>query len=185
MPPRPGTPGSAGRRPCWRTGHSSEKLDVGPPLSWLATAALVIRGETDPLERGKGFGPLIEALTPAGRPRPSAEQIQQVNRWMEASNDVKALAAVMRGMHNLAVADDQLKDNRVPALALIGELDPLKKGVDDLKGRMPNLRLVVIAGADHMTAFTRPEFIQELKAFLDKHRQREKERDRGSSARGR
>jgi pimeloyl-ACP methyl ester carboxylesterase len=128
------------------------------------------------LEEGKGFGPLIEFLTPAGRPRPTPEQMQQINRFLEASNDTKALAAVIRGMKDLAVADDRLKANQVPTLALVGEIDPLKKGVDDLKGRLANFRIVVIDGADHITAFTQPEFIKELKAFLDKNRQRKKEK---------
>jgi pimeloyl-ACP methyl ester carboxylesterase len=126
------------------------------------------------LEQGKGFGPLIEALTPPGRPRPTAEQIQEINRRLEAANDTRALAAVVRGMKQLAVADEQLKANRVPVLALVGEIDPLKKGVDDLQDRMANLRVVVIGGADHVTAFARPEFVKELKEFLDGHRRRKK-----------
>jgi pimeloyl-ACP methyl ester carboxylesterase len=131
----------------------------------------------DSLEQGKGFGPLVEALTPAGRPRPTEEQLQQINRRLEASNDTKALAAVIRGLKELAVAEDKLKANRVPTLALIGEIDPLKKGVDDLEGRLANFRAVVIDGADHMTAFARPEFIKELKGFLDEHRRRGKGRE--------
>jgi pimeloyl-ACP methyl ester carboxylesterase len=123
------------------------------------------------LEQGKGFGPLIDALTPAGRPKPTEEQVQLINQRLEAANDTKALAAVVRGFKNLAVSDDKLKANKVPTLALIGEIDPLKKGVDDLKDRLPNLKVVVLDGADHITAFMKPEFIKELKEFLDKHHQ--------------
>jgi len=36
---------------------------------------------------------------------------------------------------------------------------------------MSNLRVEVIEGADHMTAFTRPKFIGNLKGFLDEHSQ--------------
>jgi hypothetical protein len=35
---------------------------------------------------------------------------------------------------------------------------------------MANLRVVVIEGADHMTAFARPKFVKELREFLDMHR---------------
>jgi pimeloyl-ACP methyl ester carboxylesterase len=126
------------------------------------------------LEQGKGFGPLIAALTPAGKAKPTEQQIQQINRFLEANNDTKALAAAVRGFKHLAVADDQLKANRVPALAVIGEIDPLKTGVDELKDRMANLQVLVIDGADHITAFSRPEFVKEVLAFLAKHRQREK-----------
>jgi pimeloyl-ACP methyl ester carboxylesterase len=121
------------------------------------------------LEQGKGLGPLIEGLTPAGRPKPTEEQIKLINERLMAGNDAKALVAVLRGMKDLAVSDEKLKANRVPTLALIGEIDPLKKGVDELKDRMANLRVVVIDEADHITAFARPEFLKELREFLGKH----------------
>jgi pimeloyl-ACP methyl ester carboxylesterase len=127
------------------------------------------------LEQGKGFGPLIEALAPVGRPKPTEEQVRKINAVLEAGNDTRALAAVLRGMKDLAVSDEKLKANQVPALALIGEVDPIKKGVDDLEGRMANLKVVVIEGAGHMTAFLRPEFTRELKEFLARHRQKARE----------
>lgn len=54
-------------------------------------------------------------------------------------------------------------------LALIGELDPIKTGVDQLEGVMPNLKVVVIPGATHLTAFSSPVFIDNLKGFLAEH----------------
>ena len=122
------------------------------------------------LEQGKGFGPLIVALTPAGRPKPSAEQIEMINASLTKSNDPKALAAVVRAFRDLAVAAEKLETNQVPTLALIGELDPLKQGVDALQGHMGNLKIVVIPGADHMTAVSNPEFIKGLSEFLARHR---------------
>jgi pimeloyl-ACP methyl ester carboxylesterase len=122
------------------------------------------------LEQGKGMGPLIVALTPAGRPKPSPEQIEAINAELSKRNDQQALAAVVRGFRELAVAPDKLAKNQVPALALIGELDPLKKGVDALEGKMANLKIVVIPGADHLTAVSSPEFIKSLSEFLAQHR---------------
>jgi pimeloyl-ACP methyl ester carboxylesterase len=122
------------------------------------------------LEQGKGIGPLIEALTPVGKPKPSAEQLKTVNQLFTGFNDTKALAAVVRGWKDLAVSDAELKANRVPTLALIGETDPLKQGVDDLKGRLADLQTAVIPGADHMTAFTEPDFLRALRSFLAKHK---------------
>jgi pimeloyl-ACP methyl ester carboxylesterase len=121
---------------------------------------------------------LIEALTPPGQPKPSAEQIKAINLLLTAGNDVQALAAVARGLKDLAVADDKLKANRVPVLAVVGADDPLKAGVDLLKDRMANLQVVVIKDADHMTAFTKPEFIKSLEDFLAKHRTQEKPKER-------
>jgi pimeloyl-ACP methyl ester carboxylesterase len=122
------------------------------------------------LEQGKGFGPLIEALTPAGKPKPSAEQIEAINAGLLKANDMKALAAAVRGFRGLAIDAEKLKANEVPTLALIGELDPLKKGVDTLKEDLAKLEVVVIPGADHMTAVSNPEFIKSLTAFLARHK---------------
>jgi len=121
------------------------------------------------LENGKGFGPLFIALTPKGKPQPSEEQIAATNKVLLAMNDAKALAAVVRSWKGLTVSDDKLKANKVPTLVLLGELDPLKKGVDALEGRLSNYQVVVISGADHMDAPSKEQFKSELKSFLAAH----------------
>ena len=87
-----------------------------------------------------------------------------------AVNDPKALAAVVRGLSDLTIPENKLKANRVPTLALVGAIDPLKARVDPLKDRMANLTIVVIDGADHIDAVGKPEFINGLKKFLGEHR---------------
>ncbi len=121
------------------------------------------------LESGKGIRPLIERLTPADRPKPTEEQLKAINQMLMLTNDPKALAACIRGMKGLAVAEESLKANEVPTLAIIGEIDPLKTGVDEMEKRMANLTVIVIDGADHMTAFGNPKFIAGLKDFLADH----------------
>jgi pimeloyl-ACP methyl ester carboxylesterase len=128
----------------------------------------------DSLEQGKGIGPLLEALTPPGKPKPSEEQIKALNAMVTMMNDTKALAAVVRSWKEIMVSDEKLKANKVPTQAVIGELDPLKRGVDEVKGKMSNLNVIVIDGADHMTTFYRPEFTKSLQAFLAEHRQNAK-----------
>jgi pimeloyl-ACP methyl ester carboxylesterase len=127
----------------------------------------------DSLEQGKGFGPLIMALTPKDKPRPTEEQIKAINAALRARNDVKALAAVIRGGINdkdLPLSEQQVQGIKVPMLALVGETDPLRAGVDELKKRLPEVKVVVIDKADHVTAFGREEFVLGLKEFLDAHR---------------
>jgi pimeloyl-ACP methyl ester carboxylesterase len=124
----------------------------------------------DSLDQGKGLGPLITRLTPPGQPPPSEEQVKFINAMMLANNDAKALAAVARGFKELTVPWNKLEANQVPTLALIGEQDPLKKGVDELKGRMTNLKITVIKDADHRSAFGRPEFLKALQDFLAEHK---------------
>ena len=123
----------------------------------------------DSLDAGKGIGPLIMQLTPAGRPKPTPEFIDAINNMVMLNNDSKALAACIRGMRGLAVTEEKLRANKVPTLAIIGELDPLKVGVDELANVMPGLKVEVIDGADHMTAFAQPKFLSDLKGFLASH----------------
>ncbi|HEV3145611.1 MAG TPA: alpha/beta hydrolase [Gemmataceae bacterium] len=129
----------------------------------------------DSLEQGKGIGPLIEALTPKDRPKPSEEQMKMINAYIMSRNDPKALAAVMRGGFvdkNLPLTDEQIKGIKVPMLALIGGDDPLKAGVDALAKKLPEMKVVVFDKADHIQAFGRDEFVNGMKEFLDQHRQK-------------
>jgi pimeloyl-ACP methyl ester carboxylesterase len=124
----------------------------------------------DSLDQGKGVGPLLVALTPAARPKPTEDQIKMINGLLNATNDTKALAAVVRGWKELTIPDQQLRDNRVPVLGLVGAEDPLKQRVDDFKEVLPKMHEVVIKDADHMNAFTKPEFLSALEKFLAPHR---------------
>ena len=122
----------------------------------------------DSLEQGKGIGPLIVALTPPGQQPPPPQQMEGINKMFMSMNDPLALAAVARARMPEA-SESKIRANKVPVLALIGELDPLKAGVDRLDGMMPNLKIVVIPGATHLTAFASPVFIENLKSFLADH----------------
>jgi pimeloyl-ACP methyl ester carboxylesterase len=118
------------------------------------------------LDEGKGPGLLFAALTPEGKPRPTAEQLEIMKKVFASTQDEKALAAVVRSWQGLAVADDKLKTCTVPTQAVIGALDPLKKGVDYLPERLPKVKIVVIDGADHMTAPGNPKFLKSIRDFL-------------------
>jgi pimeloyl-ACP methyl ester carboxylesterase len=84
-------------------------------------------------------------------------------------NDALALAAVMRGSARLYASEAKLRANQLPVLAIVGERDPVKAEVDNLVGALGNVKLVVIPGANHMSAFGRPEFLVALKTFLGAH----------------
>lgn len=122
------------------------------------------------LEAGQGIGPLIKGLTPPGKPAPSDEQLRSMNQLVMMLNDSKALAAAIRGRKQLTVTEAELRKNRLPVLALIGDQDPLKTGVDELVGVLPELEVVVLPEADHMNAFGKAEFKAHLRRFLDSHR---------------
>jgi pimeloyl-ACP methyl ester carboxylesterase len=124
------------------------------------------------LEQGKGIGPLLLRLNPPGRPKPTEEQVRTVSTLVAAFNDIKALVALTRGVSEVfAVPEEDIKRCKVPTLCIVGQIDPLKQGVDDLRGPLSNLKVVVIPGADHMNAFWRPLFMQSLTRFLAEHNQ--------------
>ncbi len=117
------------------------------------------------LDAGKGGGPLIEFLWPGDDP-PTAEQVQALGQAMVASNDQKALAAVVRSTAALDVSADQLRTNQVPTLNIVGSEDPLKANADALVDVMKEHRLHVIEGTDHMTTLRSPEFVETVRNFF-------------------
>jgi pimeloyl-ACP methyl ester carboxylesterase len=123
------------------------------------------------LEEGKGIGPLLNALTPPGKRNPSETTIKIINRLTIGANG-KVLAAVVRSWEKLGVSKEQLRANKVPTLALIGEKDPLKKTVDFIQEDMANLQVVVIEGKDHITTYFSPKFTRSLRQFLAEHAQK-------------
>jgi pimeloyl-ACP methyl ester carboxylesterase len=129
-----------------------------------------INGLAESLESGNGIGPLMVALTPAGQPPPSPEQIKMINQMLMATNDPLALAAVIRGMGALSVTADAAKKIEVPILAVIGEIDPLRAGVDALDKMLPaeEVEVVVLPGKDHMTAIADPVLAQSIHDFVAK-----------------
>jgi pimeloyl-ACP methyl ester carboxylesterase len=126
------------------------------------------------LEQGKGFAPLLVAITPPGLPKPSEEQIKFTNKLLLAFNDPKALAACMRGFKDETDLDAQdivkdLKKAKRPVLAIVGENDPFKPGVDELKKELPDTELVVVKGGDHVSTVMDAEFLQSIRKFLQEH----------------
>jgi pimeloyl-ACP methyl ester carboxylesterase len=135
----------------------------------------------DSLDEGKGMGPLIAALTPPGKSQLPASVIQILNSSLVGDNS-KALAAVVRSWKKLNVTKEQLKANKVPALALIGADDPLKSTVDLIKDDMANLKVVEIEGTNHYTAYFSPKFVYHLRNFLNEHKSFQSKPRRGGKS---
>ncbi|MHB1422478.1 MAG: alpha/beta fold hydrolase [Gemmataceae bacterium] len=132
----------------------------------------LLKGVADSLEQGKGIGSLIVALAPKDKPKPTEQQIKAIDVLLELQNDTKALAAVLRGDINdkeLELSEEKVKSINVPMLALIGARDPMRAGVDELKKQLPEMKVIVIDKAEHITAFDHEEFANGLKEFLDAH----------------
>jgi pimeloyl-ACP methyl ester carboxylesterase len=121
------------------------------------------------LEKDKSIGPLLEFLTPPGQTKPTADQIKSINLLLRTFSDVEALADVVRSWKDLSVSDDALKANKLPVLGLVGDRDPLKSSLEELKGVLTGLQIVTVPEGDHMNTFQKPVFVQDLKAFLAKN----------------
>lgn len=120
------------------------------------------------LEENGDFGPLFTMLDPKGKGLgPLA--IWLTNRKLNAENDAIALAAVIRSLGDIAIPEEALRENKVPTLTVIGTEDPLRIGVDRMKGVMSNHEVIYIEGANHLTALG-PELLQHVKTFIDRHR---------------
>jgi pimeloyl-ACP methyl ester carboxylesterase len=131
----------------------------------------VIEAVAKSLEAGTGIAPLMKALTPPGAPQPTEEQMKSRNQMVMLANDPLALAACIRGMLKLQVPREALVNNKVPVLAIVGDRDPLKKGVDNMDGVMSNLKIVIVKGGDHMSTIRSTLFQQSLDDFLAAHSQ--------------
>jgi len=127
-----------------------------------------VPGLAESLESGKGIAPLLEALTPPGQPKPAPEQMAMINQMVMASNDPLALAAVIRSMGELQTLEVDVKSIAVPLLAVVGEIDPLRAGVEALDALLPATEVVVLLGKDHMTAMSDPALAQAVRDFVIK-----------------
>jgi pimeloyl-ACP methyl ester carboxylesterase len=75
----------------------------------------------------------------------------------------------MRGTGLLQAREAKLRANCLPVLVMAGEFDPRKADAETLAAMTPNSRMVMIPGANHMSAFASPTFIENYKTFLEEH----------------
>jgi pimeloyl-ACP methyl ester carboxylesterase len=132
------------------------------------------------LEEGRGLGPLLTTLSPSGKSNPSSTRTKFLNKLLVGDNG-KALAAVVRSWKKLGVSREQLKSNKVPALALIGSKDPLKATIDHIKDDMDNLKVVVLDDKDHLSAYTSQQFTSNVRKFLAENSQKKQKPERAES----
>lgn len=121
------------------------------------------------LEAGRGLGPLFDFLGQNLEPAVVAGMKANV----PPAADQAFMAACIRQFPEFAVPEEKLAANTKPAVAIIGDKDPFKAAVDRMNACMGNLDVVVIPGADHISAFADPRFARAIRRFLDEHRRPE------------
>jgi pimeloyl-ACP methyl ester carboxylesterase len=121
------------------------------------------------LESDMPFRSLVLALQPPGAKPPPDEEMRKQMAPLVAANDVKAFAALWRGYRTLAVTDEQLAAVRVPSIVITGSDDLNAAGIPELNKRHPQIKTVVVEGAQHggpQGVMRRPEFLAALRPFL-------------------
>lgn len=117
------------------------------------------------LESGKGYAPLTKALEP-DRKEPPAWKIKLLDFGLNMLSDSRAMANVMKQFPEMAVSEEQLKNNQVPVLAIVGTNDPLKVGVIEMEKYLSYAQFIYLKGRDHMTAMTGKKFYNIVLEFL-------------------
>jgi pimeloyl-ACP methyl ester carboxylesterase len=148
-----------------------ERLLTASPLGagWERTDNSAFLGSLGELERalksGRGIGPLAGRLG-SEREKPGLLHTGWVRFMTRYLNDGHALSAMVRGIPDLTVEEEALRTIPVPVCGIVGSRDPLRVGVEALKGRVPDLRLVIVEGADHIRAPRSRELLEALRGFL-------------------
>jgi pimeloyl-ACP methyl ester carboxylesterase len=82
-----------------------------------------------------------------------------------------AVAICGRSLSKLALTEDEIKSIKVPMTVLIGDKDDFVKNlyVDPLKPVRKDWAVVDIKGGDHLTCILKPQFRDEIAAWLKKN----------------
>jgi hypothetical protein len=99
----------------------------------------------------------------------SPEDIEATGRILLALNDPQALGALAHSLLLLAPTEKNLRANEVPAMCLVGGLDPFHADVERLRGVLTNTRIEVLEDGDHMTTMMVPWFREHVRTFLAAH----------------
>ncbi len=103
-------------------------------------------------------------------PEFAPEEVDAWDRRLREMNDGRALSAAFRSDLSFpAFGQEELRTNRVPTLAIIGEHDPFGEGVESMRAVLGRLEVLVLPGADHASTIGRPEFVTAVLGFLAKH----------------
>jgi pimeloyl-ACP methyl ester carboxylesterase len=99
---------------------------------------------------------------------PELNYAERLGVWaaLTLSGSSRPFAAAARGSHDLGVTENQLRDNKVPVLTLIGDKDGLFPNAQALHDRMAKHQLVVLPGMTHGSAGGDAAFLQGLEVFL-------------------
>lgn len=120
------------------------------------------------LSEGKGIKPLSSHLGD-DRPKPGFLHTWSVKILTRYFNDNLALLGVVKGLGEITLTEEELKNLSMPILLIVGNRDPMKQGALELAKLVNHARLIVLEGADHITLARRKETVAALRSFLLKN----------------
>lgn len=120
------------------------------------------------IERGDGFRPLIIKVWPTDQPRPTDEQIAALDSDILSFNNATALAQVAAEYSEFTVSDREIDAIDTPVHAIVGSNDWFRRSVDELRAVMPEFKVRVIDGANHLDVLSRAELRSALSEFLSR-----------------
>ncbi len=117
------------------------------------------------LERGAETRPLMSYLGDVPRsPGPLHLAIERL--MLGVFNDRRALAALVRSLHDLTLSEAELRRLTVPLCIIVGTRDPLLREARALAARAPRASLHLVEGADHIMAAFRRETRRQFRRCL-------------------
>jgi pimeloyl-ACP methyl ester carboxylesterase len=139
---------------------------------WTAKNIREVDRHADQRERDCVSRGMLNALRPVGTPPISNAVFErrQAACFSNKQMDRFALAALSRGQATQTMTRAQACAVQVPTLGVVGALDAYLPYFRQLEACRKDMRLVVIAGAYHASAFRSPEFLAATQAFLLRHR---------------
>jgi len=124
----------------------------------------------------KSAPPRQASILPAFLPAATAQAQQQppAAKWVkdflsDFVVDREAMRALKKSLGMLSVPRDELAQMQTPTICFIGTNDGLKPYAMDLKTVRPDVELIIIPGADHITTAIRSEFRKGLLNFFNTH----------------
>lgn len=79
------------------------------------------------------------------------------------------LAACSQAFGALAITREQLTRIKVPLTFIVGADDRFRRGAEAAKAVRPDVPVVLVAGANHVTCVFNRRYLAAIKAFVDKH----------------
>lgn len=140
-------------------------------LRWTARDAELFEQEASETER-LGFSPTLTLrIAPPNAPQLTEEEIKTRSAAALANpnQDRFAIAALIRSFREQVISPAQAAAVKVPTLGIAGSIDPLLLDLQELKKLRPDLKLVIIDGANHSGAQSRPEFVAAIREFIASH----------------